>query len=159
MSAQELFTADDVRDLNGASVARAAAFTRIAGTVLVVVGVVGAAAWLWITVRQQAEFNGGSGASDPLSPSRDIDFFRRVDAVAVYITLLVSAVLATAAGLSLRLLADYTVARTGGTITRFRVGDPLPTPDEDDGTSPGTLPPPPDPLLGGDAGRWPPAAG
>ncbi|HKE74864.1 MAG TPA: hypothetical protein VKB57_14680, partial [Acidimicrobiales bacterium] len=143
MSAPEMFTLDDVRDLNAASVARAAAFARVAGSVMVAVGVVGAAAWLWITVRQQAVFNGGSGAADPLTPSRDIDFLRRVDAVAIYVALLVSAVLATAAGLGLRLLADYTVARTGGTLTGFRVGDPLPPPDGDDDMSPGTLPPPP----------------
>jgi hypothetical protein len=157
MSAQDMFTLDDVRDLNAASVARAAAFARIAGTLLVAVGVLGAAAWLWITVRQQAVFDGGSVSADPRIAGRDVDSLRRIDAVAIYVALLVSAVLATAAGLGLRLLADYTVARTGGTLTGFRVGDPLPPPD--DGTSRGTLPPPPDPLLGGDAGRWPPAAG
>jgi|RhiMethySRZTD1v2_1073278.scaffolds.fasta_scaffold880809_2 hypothetical protein len=156
MSDQEIFTADDVAGLNTASVARAAAFARISGSVLVGAGGLGVAAWLWITVRLQVALGGSSGPLDPVAPGTDIGFLRRLDGVAAYIALLVSALLTVGVGLGLRLVADYAVARTGGTLTGYLAGDPLPPPDDDDST-PGLPPPPMGRPLGGGAGTSPAA--
>jgi hypothetical protein len=119
-------TGEDVTWLNGRSVERAGAFTRLAGTVVIVAGGVGLLAWLWLTVRQQQALNdAGSGDGFDFGSS-EVTFANRIDALAGYVSLLISAALAVGVGLALRLVAEYTVARTGGSVTGFVAGDPVP---------------------------------
>ena len=123
-------TGEDVAFLNRQAVARAAAFGRLSGTALVVVGAIAALAWLWLTIRQQQMMDDGSG-SDPFgSAAPEVTFADRLDMFTNGISLLVFAALTLGGGLGLRLLADYTVARVGGTLTGFEVGDRAPAPLE-----------------------------
>jgi hypothetical protein len=117
-------TEADVDALNRASIARAAAFVKVAGSVLVVVGAVGCAAWAWASVRTQQQISsaanltfGGSGS--PI----DIDFVDRIDALTSFVALLVTSAVAVGFGLMLRLGADVVVARSGGSLTGFEPGD------------------------------------
>src|SRR5690349_15375785 len=75
-----VITEEDVDALNRASIARAAAFVRIAGSALVVVGAVGCLAWLWNVIRAQQQVStslrfalGGPGA--PI----EVDLVDRLD--------------------------------------------------------------------------------
>ena len=129
-------TGEDVAWLNGRSVARAGAFARLAGTALIVAGALGVLAWLWVSVRRQqqldeiADFANGLGEGSEggvLSfTDRTVSFSERIDVFADTVMLLLTAALAVAAGSGLRLVAEYTVARTGGSVTGFEVGDPVP---------------------------------
>jgi hypothetical protein len=122
----DVITAQDVEELNGAVVARTAAFVRIAGTVLVVVGVVGCAAWLWTTVRTQQAVSASVNFGIPASgPKPDVDLIDRVDLFAPYVPAVVTASLVVGFGLLLRLVADFVVARAGGSLTGFEAGDRL----------------------------------
>ena len=142
-------TGEDVDWLNGRSVARAAAFARIAGTVLIVVGALGVVAWLWMNVRRQQQLSEiidfMSGFGDDTDSGvvsfadRTVSLSERIDAAADTVTLLLSAALAVGAGFGVRLVAEYTVARTGGSLTAFAVGDPVPgDPVPGGATFPGT---------------------
>jgi hypothetical protein len=142
-------TGEDVTWLNGRSVARAAAFARLAGTALVVVGALGVVAWAWTNVRRQQQLSeitdlmGGFGDDADGGvvsfADRTVSLSERIDAAADTITLLLSAALAVAAGYGVRLVAEYTVARTGGSLTAFDVGDPVPgDPVPGGATAPGT---------------------
>lgn len=124
----DIATADDIAVLNRMAVERSAAFTRIAGGVVLVIGVVGALSWLWLTVRLQLELDDNSGITGV--PSIDgfderTTWLDRVDSLTSYVHLLVFAGLALGLGLALRTMSDYVVARTGGSLTGFRVGDDL----------------------------------
>jgi hypothetical protein len=136
----DIVTSEDVIVLNRAVVARAAGFARLGGTAVLVVGGLGLAAWVWVTVRQQQM------AEDTmvLAPgSGDLSFGQRVDLVANTYVYLIYAAVAAGVGLALRLVADYAVARTGGSLTGFEPGDTLPDPEpERDDYVP---PPPPGP--------------
>lgn len=116
-------TAADLAVMNRMAVARAAAFVRIAGTVLAVVGAVGLGGWLWLAVRYQQQaglgFDGWPGGSGP-SPVERVDQFVGT----IYVGM--EAALVVGIGLLARLGADYAVARTGGSLTGFQVGDVLP---------------------------------
>jgi hypothetical protein len=133
----DILTADDVAHLNGSAVARTAAFARLAGTALVAVGGLGAAAWLWSTVRIQMLIDGTGGLS--LDPAESVSLAERLDAASQYVATLVFAGLAIAGGLALRLVADYTVARTGGTLTGYVAGDPFPGDGEEDAAENGVV--------------------
>lgn len=125
-TARDTVTADDIATTNGMMVARSAAFARLAGTVLIVVGSIGAVAWAWFVVRTQQHLYGalvpGAFDVDPSSPS----LLDRLDAVPGTVVLLMSAALAVGLGVLLRLGADYVVVRTGGSLTGYQVGDELP---------------------------------
>jgi hypothetical protein len=125
-TARDTVTADDIATTNGMMVARSAAFARLAGTVLIVVGSIGAVAWAWFVVRTQQHLSGalvpGAFDLDSSSPS----LLDRLDAVPGTVVLLVSAALAVGLGVLLRLGADYVVVRTGGSLTGYQVGDELP---------------------------------
>jgi hypothetical protein len=137
MSEPDVLTAEDVRDLNRLSVERAAAFVRIAGSVLVGVGAAGVAAWLWTAVRAQQELlpAGTFTFSDSL-PSRSASWVDRVDVLAPYLGLLVTAVAVAGFGLLFRLAADFAVDRVGGTTTGFAAGDRLEESDSSDDLEP-----------------------
>jgi hypothetical protein len=122
-----VITEDDVDALNRASIARAAAFVRIAGSALVVVGVVGCAAWLWNVIRTQQQVSGSvnltlGGQGAPV----DVDLVDRLDLFVSFVALLVTSAVAAGFGLLLRLTADFLVVRSGGTVTGFEPGDAVP---------------------------------
>jgi hypothetical protein len=124
-------TAEDIATLNRMAVERSAAFTRVAGTAVLVAGLVGVLAWLWYIVRLQLAMEprtGLTGVPQIDGLDTDITFLDRVDVVSVYFEPLVVAALAAGIGLALRGVADYMVARTGGSLTGFRVGDDLTAP-------------------------------
>jgi len=131
MPGETTITADDVATLNRTAVARAAAFARLAGSALVVVGALGVAAAIWLAVRQQQAAD-GSGAASFGANSGDISLVNRIDLLVNPIGYLLSAILTGGTGLALRLIADYTVARVGGSLTGFEVGDAMPAEGESD---------------------------
>jgi hypothetical protein len=115
--------AEDVAALNRAMVERAAAFTRIAGTVLIVVGVIGVLAAVWFIVREQQQLDSGGmfGGNEG-----DVSLLDRFDVFTTRFAVFELPALVAGAGLALRLLADYATARTGGTLTGYEVGDEMP---------------------------------
>jgi hypothetical protein len=121
----DVITADDVAGLNRTAVTRSAALTRIAGTALIVVGVVALAAAIWVSVRTQQHLDGRYNFDETDSPS----FLDRVDAFSQTFSVWSLAGLALAGGVVLRLFADYAVARSGGSITGYEPGDRLPGDD------------------------------
>ncbi len=154
MSVQDRVTADDVSRLNRDAIDRAASLVRLAGGALVVVGLVGVALWLWAFCRQQGLVGDTPGQFRVQS---DPDLALRLDLATSTFSLLVSAALSLGLGCALRLMADYAVARTDGSLAGVEVGDVIPpeggwTP----GMPPGTLPPPPGFRPGGGGGSWPP---
>jgi hypothetical protein len=116
-------TSDDIAALNGQMVARSAAFARVAGTALVIAGVVAIAAWVWIAVRQQQALESCPAGAGGVSPAFDVSFSDRIDLLVSQILLGVTGVLAAGVGLGLRLIADYSVVRVGGSLTGFEPGD------------------------------------
>lgn len=156
MANDDVITIEDVAWLNGRLVARSARNARIAGTVLLAVGVVGVVLNLWLNWRYQDRLESDTGGElsssfGPLSEP-DVGWMERLDLFAQLYGLEVP-VLAIAVGFGLHLVADYTVARTGGSVGEVAVGDPVPTGPDDDGADdadgldddPGpVLPPDPD---------------
>jgi hypothetical protein len=119
----EILTADDIAGLNRQAVIRAAAFTRLAGTGLVIAGAIALAAWLWLAIRQQQVIDGDTFSPPLAGLTEDVSFTQRIDLLANQIILAIWAVVALGIGLGLRLVADYSVVRTGGTLTGYEVGD------------------------------------
>jgi hypothetical protein len=119
----EILTADDITALNRQAIVRAAAFSRLAGTALVIAGAIAMAAWLWLAVRQQQIVDDAEFSAPLSSLDRDVSFVQRLDLLAGQVTLAMWAVVAVGVGLGLRLVADYSVARTGGTLTGYEPGD------------------------------------
>jgi hypothetical protein len=134
----EILTADDIAGLNRQAVLRAAAFTRLAGAALVVAGVLAIIAWGWILVRDQLRLDdyddlmlNPAPAESPVDSrplidfagAFDITFADRVDVLLGRLGFSLTAVVAVGVGLGLRLFADYSVARTGGSLTGFEPGD------------------------------------
>lgn len=94
---------------------------------LVVTAAIGVVAWVWLTVRAQMTADdvfGGTGAFDDIGGG--MSFADRVDLLLGYVALLVSAALTGGVGLGLRLVADTSVARAGGSLTGFAIGDAAP---------------------------------
>jgi hypothetical protein len=132
----EILTADDITDLNRQAVVRAAAFTRLAGAALVIAGVLAIVAWGWILVRDQLrldDYDGIDMVAEQTPPEDgplfdfdgafDVTFADRVDVLLARLGFALTAVVAVGVGLGLRLVADYSVARTGGTLTGYEPGD------------------------------------
>jgi len=147
----DVITREDVAWLNGRLVARSARNARIAGTVLLAVGVVGVVLNLWLNWRYQDRLESDTGGEftssfGPLQEP-DVGWMERLDLFAQLYGLELP-VLAIAVGFGLHLFADYAVARTGGSVGEVAVGDPVPTgPDDDaadgpDGGDPGPVLPP-----------------
>jgi hypothetical protein len=125
MSEADTVTGADVAGLNQAVVARAANLARLVGTGLLVVAGLGAVAWAWITLRGLGLLGDsflGFGRS-PSGPGLD----DQLDVVVGYMSLLLYSSLVAGTGLGLRLAADYTVTRTGGSLTGLQAGEPLST--------------------------------
>jgi hypothetical protein len=121
-----VITPEDVEELNAAAIARAAAFVRIAGTVLVGVGAAGCLAWLWTAVRSQQELSPNVGFGLPGSESPQVELVDRIDLLAPFLGAWVLAAFVVGFGLLLRLAADFVLARSGGSVTGFEAGDVLP---------------------------------
>jgi cytoskeletal protein RodZ len=128
-------TADDVASANRETLSRATAVARIAGIGLIVIGVVGLAAWLWFLVRQQQDLNSNRGVDAFGQPAPSAGFRDRIDAAINSITLLLWATLTLGGGFALRLLGQYSFAQAGGSLTGFEVGDTLPSEDSDEAMS------------------------
>jgi hypothetical protein len=128
----DIVTAEDIAELNRMAVERSAAFARVAGTVVLVLGAFGALSWLWLTVRLQLrleDMGGPLGSFD--EPDEGVSILVRLDTLTAYVEVLVVSALAAGVGLGLRAVADYLVASTGGSLTGFRVGDRLSPPATD----------------------------
>jgi hypothetical protein len=123
-------TPDDIATLNGMAVERSAVFARTAGAVLVLVGVIGAAAWLWYSVRTQLRLDDDQFSATPFG-GPGVSLADRIDVLSGYVDPVVWSALAAGVGLGLRVLADYAVARTGGSLTGFQIGDDLASDDDD----------------------------
>jgi hypothetical protein len=126
----DIATAEDIAELNRMAVERSAAFARVAGTVVLVLGAFGAASWLWLNVRLQLRLDDVGGPLGSFGEDDGVSILDRLDTLTAYVEVLIVSVLAAGVGLGLRAMADYLVARTGGSLTGFRVGDrlsPLPT--------------------------------
>jgi hypothetical protein len=129
-------TADDVVAMNRASIERSAYLARLGGSVLFVVGVLTALGWLWMQVRNQQRLNdyGRNGVlgllqlssgSQALNGSSQVTGTTRVDLLMGSLGGLWLPGLAVAGGLTLRMLADFTLTRVGASITGFVAGDVL----------------------------------
>ena len=119
-------TTNDVEELNRATIRRLGYFAQMAGAVLLVIGAVGVAAWLWLVVRQQLRAGDGVGGfsfdGDPGRPT----IAGRIDMVMGATGLLVEGALAAATGIAIRLLGGVLRARAGASLTGFEPGDPFP---------------------------------
>jgi len=124
MSDADTVSSVDVDGLNQAVVARGADLARKVGTGLLVVAGFGVLAWAWNTLRGLALI-GDEGYFG--LPKDELDFASRVDTVAGFLPLLIYSSLAAGLGVALRLVADYTVVRTGGSLTGVQAGEPLAT--------------------------------
>lgn len=108
-------TAEDIAWLNGRLLLRSAAFARYAGVGLVIVGAIGALAWLWATVRLQQD-GGQTGVFiiDQLTAGGEgLSFLDRLDLLGTWMRDLVLSALTIGAGLGLRLAADTAEDRVG----------------------------------------------
>lgn len=112
----------DVANLNRRAVERSAGIARIAGTVFVVIGAVGAAGWAWAAVRTQDRGAFGFG-EDFEAPT--LSLAKRVDLLASTLSLLMFSAVVVGVGLLLRFAGDYGQTRVGGSVTGFQVGDPF----------------------------------
>jgi hypothetical protein len=77
----EGLTPADIASLNRAAVERTATIARLAGTALVIIGAVGAVAWVWVALRTQDRASsldltfGGEAMSKDLPLADRIDLF------------------------------------------------------------------------------------
>ena len=134
MSEADTVSPADVAGLNQAVVARGANLARQIGTGLLVIAGLGAAAWAWLVLRSLDLI----GERDRAGLGDDPGAVEQIDLVAALLPYLVYSSLAAGVGVALRLGADYMVARTGGSLTGVRPGEPLASvrrwpPDEADG--------------------------
>jgi hypothetical protein len=127
----DIATAEDIAELNRMAVERSAAFARVAGTVVLVLGAFGTAAWLWLNARLQLRLDDVGGPLGSFGEDDRVSILDRLDTLTAYVEVLIVSVLAAGVGLGLRAVADYLVARTGGSLTGFRVGDRLSPPPTD----------------------------
>jgi hypothetical protein len=125
--ADPTLTADDVAWLDRTSMGRSAQTSRLAGSILVVVGVVVAVAWLWTTVRQQQDLSDAfiGGSTEP-----GASFAERIDVAVSQLGLLVTSGILVGVGFLLRLLADHVALAAGVSPLGLTAGDPLPLADE-----------------------------
>jgi hypothetical protein len=125
MADDSTVTSEDVDDLNRQALDRSSAIARIGGTVLVIIGILGALAWLWLTIRAQqeaqpAEFDTFGDQAPP-----DISLGERITLVTTYLSMLLWASVAAGLGVFLRVVADAGQTYAGGSITGFQVGQSL----------------------------------
>ncbi len=120
-------TADDVVELNRGVLVGTARFTRLLGTVLMVIGALGALLWLWIVLRQQDVVVGGEGPLQFGLEDGGLSAKQRLDILATSFSFLSGVALTAGVGMALRMAGEYVIADKGGSLTRAAVGDALPT--------------------------------
>lgn len=120
----DTFTQEDIDSVNGSTNRRAAQIAYVVGAGLVVVGIVGAIAWVWIAIRQQVRI--ADGGSFSFSQDGTADLGDRIDVFATTLGLLLEAALVLSAGVAIRVLSGVFLAREGVSLTRLTVGDPFP---------------------------------
>lgn len=136
-------TPDDVALANRTVLTRASVVARIAGIVVIVIGVVGFAAWLWLVVRTQQQLNQTRGVDQFGQPAPPAGFRDRIDQSVGTVEIMLWATLTIGGGFALRLLGQHSLARSGGSLTGYEVGDAVPEPvaettgeaDDDDGNT------------------------
>ena len=129
MAAGERVTEADIVLLNRGTVVRGAFFARTAGSVLIVIGAIGFLTWLWTVLRGQNVL-GDLGEDFFVGGGDSLSISERIDVFSYSIGLLLESALVVGVGCALRLIADYTVARLGGSLTGYEVGDDVPPPVE-----------------------------
>jgi hypothetical protein len=134
MSDEDLrLTAEDIANLNRDTIARSAAFLRLGGTLIGLVGVVGMVAWAWYEVRLQQNVGDSPLIFNATTASAGgLELGDRIDLLAGSMSLLVLSSLALGLGLAARHLGDYTQARTGASLTGYAVGDTIEADDADE---------------------------
>ena len=121
-------TEADIAGMNRKFVTRAAAFARRAGACIVILGALALAAWGWNTVRFQQQLGDSCSDSSPLGivdGGDCVGALRRTDALAAGFSTAALAAATIGIGFTMRLLADYSDARTGGSISGFQPGDQI----------------------------------
>lgn len=121
--ADRTLTTEDVALLDKTSMARSGRGSRLAGSILVGVGVVIAMGWAWSTVRAQqnlADFRFGA------DPTASASFADRVDLAVSGLGILALAGVLVGVGFLLRLLGDHVAFAAGASPLGFAVGDPWP---------------------------------
>ena len=115
--------------MNRASIDRSAYLARLAGSVLIAVGLLMAVSWVWAQVRTQQNLDGSVYGRLIVTSLGSTDgrptWALRIDVFTSSVSALWQPALALAGGFGLRMLADYTQSRVGGSITGFVEGDVL----------------------------------
>jgi hypothetical protein len=141
-----IVTIEDVVVTNRSTVERTARLARQLGNVLLGVGILGVATFLWITVRQQQELE-DQGFSGIAPVEDEVSWVDRVDAFTNPVIYLLFAAMVFSGGVVIRLLADGVVALTGGSLSGYEPGDTLDVdpdadPDVDQSEPDGAVPGP-----------------
>lgn len=132
MTNDDSIGAEDIERLNRLAIARTRGLARLVGTALMIIGAIGVVGWLWYTVRQQQELN--DLTSSEFGEGDDLSLAERIDSVVGVLPFLLYAAVPLGGGIGLWLLGDYAVARTGGSLSSYQAGDPVPgepSPDDD----------------------------
>lgn len=116
-------TEAEVVALNRETLARTARWGRYGGNVLIVVGLVGVAGWLWMVARQQQLFGSADPTGGIFAFSEEVSPLQRVDLFSTSLGYLLNAVLTGGLGLGLRLVAEHLTIRSGGSLTPLRAGE------------------------------------
>ncbi len=115
----EPLNAEDVAFLNREIMRDAAVRARLVAIILMVVGTVGAAGWMWITIRTQQNvrersfaFRGGG-----------VTALDRLDAAVTTVGVLVTSAFTFGVGVALSLMSSHLTVTYGGTLSGFEEGD------------------------------------
>jgi CHASE2 domain-containing sensor protein len=126
-----VITEDDIDALNRRAVTRVIDTTRVASTVLLVVGTLLALAWIWEVLRTQGLIaDRGNEGFSILYLGENLTIKQRVDALTTTITLLAFASLVAGFGIWLRVYCAVAALRVGGSLTGWEVGDRIDETDE-----------------------------
>ncbi|HEX2851524.1 MAG TPA: hypothetical protein VHN98_13270 [Acidimicrobiales bacterium] len=116
-------TADDVAFLNRETMRDAAARARLVAVVLMIVAMVGLAAWLWLTVRGQQHAGATSFGIGGPAEGQGVAAARRLDVAASTMGMLVTSSFTFGVGAMLWLVASHVTVAYGGTLSGFEEGD------------------------------------
>src|SRR5207248_3005737 len=109
-------TAEDVAYFNREAMRDLAVKGRIAGLAVMIIGVVGGLAWLWVTIRTQQHVLGRGFTFGPGSRNGGVPFTARVDSIAATIGILLSSALSVGVGTAILLVSNHLTVVHGGTL-------------------------------------------